>query len=107
MNWKIGVLGAVRWDADAGVFVSYAPQFGVYSQGLTEDDAFESLESALALFIGVCLKKGSLDRALSRRGLVPVKQDVREALKTFEASISKTGSEYTRTTEVEAKLALA
>ena len=62
------VLGAIRRDAEANVFVSFCPSLHLYSQGRTKGEAKAALESAVGLFLSVCYDRGILDQALQKRG---------------------------------------
>jgi predicted RNase H-like HicB family nuclease len=60
--------GAVRHDADSGVYVSFCPALRIYSQGTTESEAFEALKSAASLFVSACIKRNQLHSVLKDYG---------------------------------------
>lgn len=60
--------GAVRWDDQAKVFLSFCPALNIYSQGLSEDEAREALESTMRLYIETCIERGILEQILRRAG---------------------------------------
>jgi predicted RNase H-like HicB family nuclease len=60
----------VRWDAQAQVFVSYAPALELYSQGPTEEEAFRAIESAMRLYLITAHGSNKLDDVLKRHGFV-------------------------------------
>jgi predicted RNase H-like HicB family nuclease len=66
------VRGATRKDEQTGIYVAFCPTLQIYSQGIDESRARAALESAVKLFLGTCLKHGSIDRALRERGFSEV-----------------------------------
>ena len=64
--------GALRYDRDAGVFVSFCPTMNIYSQGRSEKEAIEALTSAVWLFISTCLEQGTLERTIKKVGFVQI-----------------------------------
>ncbi|HVX93663.1 MAG TPA: type II toxin-antitoxin system HicB family antitoxin [Polyangia bacterium] len=59
-------------DAATGLFVSWCPPLGIFSQGTTAKEAKRALNSAVTLYIQTCQKRGILDRQLKLRGAQPV-----------------------------------
>ena len=55
----------VRWDEQAGVFVSSCPSMNVYSQGETEDEAIAAIKSAVGLYLKAVFhgRRSSVGRA--------------------------------------------
>ena len=64
----IHAFSAVRWDNDAKVFLSWIPGLNLYSQGMTESEAFDAADSALKLFVERCQEKGILEETLRKSG---------------------------------------
>ncbi len=60
--------GGIRKDEDAKVFVSYCPRLGIYSQGMTADQAKESLVDAIQLYIGSLYDRGLFEDTLQALG---------------------------------------
>lgn len=54
----------IKFDKEAGVYVSYCPVFGIYSQGLTSKEAKLALEDAVEGFLIVALKFIEADKKL-------------------------------------------
>lgn len=63
----------VRYDAEAGVFVSHCPALKLYSQGDTAEEANEAIKSAVSLYVETAYNFDRLDQVLRRAGfhLVP------------------------------------
>jgi predicted RNase H-like HicB family nuclease len=59
---------AVRHDAVAGVHVGFCPALRLYSQGTTEQEAFEAIKSAAALFVTTCVRRNQLSNVLDSYG---------------------------------------
>lgn len=61
---------AYRLDDDTGMFVGFCPTLKIASQGATRTEAALALRSAITLFLTHCSKRGILDYALTKLGLV-------------------------------------
>ena len=77
-------LVAVRWDKEASVFVSFAPDFDLYSQGNTEDEAFRAISSALKMYLVDCYQKNILLDMLRKSGIESVQTDYDPTRRTRE-----------------------
>jgi len=64
----INLNGATRHDEQANIFVGFCPALKVYSQGGTQQEAKEALQSTLGLFVKTCYERGILDKVLSGAG---------------------------------------
>jgi predicted RNase H-like HicB family nuclease len=71
---QLKLMGAVRKDAEAKVWVGYCPTLKVYSQGTDKDEATAALKDAAASFVLVCLQQKTLEQALEKRGFAPCKE---------------------------------
>ena len=67
LQFRLGF--AMRYDADAGVHVSYCPTLSLYSQGETKAEARTAIVSAAKLFIVRCYERDILHTALRERGM--------------------------------------
>ena len=63
-----GLRGASRYDEQTGVFVGFCPALKIYSQGATEQEVREALESAVCLYLETCFSHRILHKVLSRAG---------------------------------------
>ncbi len=61
---------SVRWDDAAGVYVSYAPALGIYSQGKTTGHAIRAIEGAMRMYLITALEEDKIGRVLKRFGEV-------------------------------------
>jgi hypothetical protein len=61
----------LKYDSEAGVYVTYAPSLGIYSQGETQSQAKAALEDAVGSFLIVAHKNGVLDKLLKSADLCP------------------------------------
>jgi len=59
---------AVRHDDDAGVFVGFCPNFQVYSQAETKDDAIAAVNSAVCLRLLTAFDHGTFHTILRQAG---------------------------------------
>ena len=66
------LIGLVRKDTEADVFVSHCPSLGLYSQGETEDEAVEAIRSAVHLYLDAAYAHDRLDLVLRRGGFRPI-----------------------------------
>ena len=57
----------IRYDDEAGVFVSFCPALKLYSQGETEEDAKEALRSTVCQYIQACFDLGTLHKELTQK----------------------------------------
>ena len=64
IHLPVQLQGLIRWDEDAGVYVSCCPALQLYSQGESEEEAEEAIKSAVHLFISTRLEKVFLERTL-------------------------------------------
>ncbi|HEY3129585.1 MAG TPA: hypothetical protein VGL91_09005 [Acidobacteriota bacterium] len=60
--------GAIRFDKEIAVHVSYCPALDIFSQGNTQDEAKQALQSAVQMFVMRCYEKGTLLTVLKDRG---------------------------------------
>jgi predicted RNase H-like HicB family nuclease len=67
-RFEVRVVGSMRRDEDADVFVSHIPVLRLYSQGHTEEDARHAIEQAVRLCIKTAVECGRLSRILQRPG---------------------------------------
>lgn len=58
----------IKRDDEAGVFVSHCPSLNVYSQGETEREAIDAIQSALHLYISAAYRFDKLDQILHQAG---------------------------------------
>jgi len=68
----IKLKAAVRYDEEAGVWVSWCPALDVYSQGTSRQRAQEAVEEALVMYVRYCFQKKKLGKVLDARGFEPV-----------------------------------
>jgi len=83
IRFTISLKGATRHDQQANVFVGFCPALKIYSQGRTESEAKEALESTLCLFVETCYKRGILHQVLRDAGFNAV--DPHDSSPTSEA----------------------
>lgn len=76
LEFTVRLLGAVRHDDECGVFVSFCPALKLYSQGTTETEARNALESAVKLFLVTCFERGQLTTALRSLGFAPTNKTI-------------------------------
>ena len=67
-RFEVRVVGSMRRDEDADVFVSHIPVLRLYSQGHTEEDARHAIEQAVRLCIKTAVECERLGRILQRAG---------------------------------------
>jgi predicted RNase H-like HicB family nuclease len=64
---------SIRFDYDAGVYVGSCPEFGLVSQGVTEEEAERAIQSAINLFVITCHEHEILHSTLKRlRSAAPI-----------------------------------
>jgi len=61
----------VRFDAQAQVFVSFAPALRIYSQGPTEEEALRAIESAIRLYLSTAYGANKLSGFAVSSGIGP------------------------------------
>ena len=61
----------IRFDAQAHVFVSYAPALKIYSQGPTEEEALRAIESAIRLYLSTAYGANKLKGFAVSSGIGP------------------------------------
>jgi hypothetical protein len=65
---KVGM----RQDEQTGLHIAFCPALDLFAQGTTEDQAKDSIKSAISLYLVTCYERGVLDRQLRLRGAKPV-----------------------------------
>ena len=83
IKFTVNLKGATRHDEETGLFVGFCPALRVYSQGRTQQEAMQALESSLCLLVVTCFKQGILDRVLSNAGFTATSTP--DSLSTSEA----------------------
>jgi predicted RNase H-like HicB family nuclease len=68
MKITVSLKGAFRWDEQAQVFLSFCPALKIYSQGTSREDAVESLQETIMLYVETCLERGILESVLKEAG---------------------------------------
>ena len=63
---KVGL----RTDGQTGLHVAWCPALNLYAQGTSQDEARESIHSAISMYLVTCYERGILDRQLRLRGAV-------------------------------------
>lgn len=61
----------LKWEEEAGVYLSYTPALDLYSQAETEEGAMKAMESAITLYLRTAYDQDLLGRALKRHRFVP------------------------------------
>lgn len=51
-----------------GLYVSFCPKLDMYSQGRTQEEAKQAIESAIGLWVQTCYERGVLEKALKQAG---------------------------------------
>lgn len=69
IKFKAKLKAGIKYDGMAGVYVTYAPSLGIYSQGTSVIQAKRALEDAVSSFLLVAHKHGVLDRLLKSTDL--------------------------------------
>ncbi len=64
IEFKARLKAGMFYDKNAGVYVTYAPALGIYSQGETKREAKAALKDAVESFLLVSHKKGILSELL-------------------------------------------
>jgi predicted RNase H-like HicB family nuclease len=65
-GFEVKTRTCIQYDSEAGVYVSSCPEFGLVSQGLTEDEAERAIQSAINLFVITCYEQEILYSTLKR-----------------------------------------
>lgn len=65
-----------RHDVEKGIYVSWCPALGLFSQGTTQSGAKKALSAVVTAYIRACYKRNILDRELQRRGVITVEPGV-------------------------------
>ena len=65
-SFEVKTRTCIRYDAEAGVYVSACPEFGLVSQGVTEEEAERAIQSAINLFVITCHEQDILHATLKR-----------------------------------------
>lgn len=66
---QIEVTCMVRRDDESNAFVSFCPEFAMYSAGNTELEALEAIRSAVELFLRYNYERSKLGEILQEKGL--------------------------------------
>ena len=56
-------------EQDGDAYVSSCPPLDVFSQGDTEEEAMQNLMEAIDLFLESCIRRQTLEKVLSDRGI--------------------------------------
>lgn len=89
----------VRWDAETGSHVAYAPVFRLHAQGKTDTEALEKMNRGVDLYFRTLAKTGEVFATL-RRLEVPVygaNDQVPESRRNYARELKEQG--YERVTE--------
>lgn len=106
IRFEAQVRGAIKWDDDAKVYVSYAPALGIYSQGISSKEAQEALKSAIQLYLQTAYNENIFDKKLKRFGFAVVSSP--EGLGSAEETITVLKEQaFTEFFDVPAVLVLA
>jgi predicted RNase H-like HicB family nuclease len=70
-NFELKTRTCIHYDSDAGVYVGSCPEFGLVSQGITEEEAERAIQSAINLFVITCYEHEILHSTLRRLRSVP------------------------------------
>ena len=68
---KLMLSGVITHDSAAGCYLSECPQLGIASAGTTVEKAEEALYDAVHGFLKVCSERGTLEKVLREKGVVP------------------------------------
>lgn len=108
MYITFSILAAVRWDEPASVFVAFAPQLGLYSQGATEDEAFDAMGSAITMYAQTCMEKGIWHNVIKKRNLKAARHsDPIQTIEDFQRSVERNFGPTAKTREIETGFAFA
>ena len=70
-GFEVKTRTCIQFDSEAGVYVSSCPEFGLVSQGLTEEEAERAIQSAINLFLIACYEHEILHSALKQQSSGP------------------------------------
>jgi len=65
-NFEVKTQTCIRYDSEARMYVSSCPEFGLVSQGPTEEEAERAIQSAINLFVISCYEHEILRSTLKR-----------------------------------------
>jgi predicted RNase H-like HicB family nuclease len=65
-SFEVKTQTRIRYDSEAGVYVSSCPEFGLVSQGVTEEEAERAIQSAINLLVITCYEHEILHCTLKR-----------------------------------------
>jgi len=65
-SFEVKTRTCMHYDSDARVYVSSCPEFGLVSQGLTQEEAERAIQSAINLFVITCYEHEILHSTLKR-----------------------------------------
>jgi predicted RNase H-like HicB family nuclease len=65
-SFEVKTQTCIRYDSQAGVYVSSCAEFGLVSQGATEEEAERAIQSAINLFVITCYEHEILHSTLKR-----------------------------------------
>jgi hypothetical protein len=75
LSFEVRLKGGIKYDDTAKVWVTYAPDLKLYSQGETEIQAKIALEDAVRSFICVAHRNGVLEKCLKTVGFSDNKEE--------------------------------
>lgn len=68
---KLTLSGVITHDSVSNCYLSECPQLGISSAGNTVKQAQEALHDAVGGFLKVCADRGTLEKVLREKGVVP------------------------------------
>ena len=71
ITFNAKLYGGIKFDKEAGVFVTWAPSLQVLSQGTSKTEAKRALADAIGLLLTTAYDRGILDPVLKGAGLQP------------------------------------
>lgn len=73
-GFSFHVQAAIRYDKEADCWVSFCPQFDLYSAGKSEEHAINAIVSTIRLFVAYCFERKILEGYLADKGICLVMQ---------------------------------